>query len=57
VSGVTDLLALLAGGLNFLNSVVQLLLKLAELWEKFKQDRRQKGKNKRSTKRNSHKNP
>ncbi|MFZ5639476.1 MAG: hypothetical protein ACOY4Q_02165 [Bacillota bacterium] len=54
---MTDLFSLLAGGLTFLNGVVQLLLKLSELWDKYRQHRRQKGKNKRSTKRNSRKNP
>lgn len=47
----------LGGVLNVLVGAVTFLLKLGELWERIKQFRSKKGKNKGSTKRNSRKNP
>lgn len=53
LASADKVMVFLAGGLNVLNGAVTFLLKLAELWEKSKQHKAQKGKNKRSTKRNS----
>lgn len=54
---MADLFTVLAGGLNVLNGVLTFLLKLREVWEKLQPKGGKKGKNKRSAKRTSHKNP
>lgn len=57
LASTNKVMAFLVGGLNVLNGVITFLLKWDELRDKSKQQKAQKGKNKRSTQRNSQKNP